>query len=116
MPALEVWAYVQSLPEPGRALLSLGKRDVSSDELPVPIKWHRPGSESPKATLISGDYRVSRLNDQHCYADIPPDCPWKVGDMVGFGISHPCLTFDKWRVLHLVDDDYRVMESIRTYF
>jgi D-serine dehydratase len=40
----------------------------------------------------------------------------KVGDMIGFGISHPCLTFDKWRVLHLVDADYNVTASTRTYF
>ena len=34
--ALEVWAVVQSLPEPGLALLSVGKRDASADMgLPV---------------------------------------------------------------------------------
>ena len=115
-PALEVWAYVQSLPEPRRAILSLGKRDISWDELPVPIKWYRPGGKSATVEPIAEGYRVSHLNDQHCYADIPQDCPWRVGDMVGFGISHPCLTFDKWRVLHVVDDDYRVMASVRTYF
>jgi D-serine deaminase-like pyridoxal phosphate-dependent protein len=48
--------------------------------------------------------------------DDPGDSPLAVGDMVAFGISHPCLTFDKWRLIHLVDDDYRVMSSIRTYF
>ena len=56
------------------------------------------------------------LNDQHCHLSIPAESPLTIGDMVAFGISHPCLTFDKWRVIHLVDDDYRVTSSIRTYF
>ena len=30
-PALQVWAYVQSLPEPGRAIVALGKRDAAFD-------------------------------------------------------------------------------------
>lgn len=117
IPALEVWAYVQSRPEPGLAIATLGKRDVSfDDELPVPVKWYRPGVGQATPLPIEGDYRVSHLNDQHCYVHIPLDCPWAVGDMVGFGTSHPCLTFDKWRVLHLVDDAYRITASVRTYF
>ena len=47
---------------------------------------------------------------------LPEGSPLAVGDLVGFGISHPCLTFDKWRVLHLVDADYTVLNSVRTYF
>ncbi|MDU1661882.1 MAG: hypothetical protein E6861_20760, partial [Stenotrophomonas maltophilia] len=36
-PALEVWAHVQSLPQPGFAVIALGKRDVAYDAgLPVP--------------------------------------------------------------------------------
>jgi D-serine dehydratase len=115
-PALEVWSYVQSLPEPGRAIVMLGKRDISYDDMPIPLKWYRPGSEMSDATTVDGDYGVSHLNDQHCYVNVPDDCAWRVGDMVGFGISHPCLTFDKWRVLYLVDDAYRVVDAVRTYF
>ncbi len=38
MPALEVWAYVQSRPEPELAIAAFGKRDASYDAgLPVPI-------------------------------------------------------------------------------
>jgi len=59
---------------------------------------------------------VLALNDQHCIMSVPEDSPWQVGDLVGFGVSHPCLTFDKWRVLHLVDDDYQIVQAIRTYF
>jgi hypothetical protein len=28
----------------------------------------------------------------------------------------PCTTFDKWRLLYVVDDDYTVTEAIRTFF
>ena len=115
-PALEVWAYVQSIPEPGRIIVGLGKRDVSYDQMPVPVAWYRPGSQ-PRETLDApAEHKVAALNDQHCIMTAPQASPWRVGDMVGFGISHPCLTFDKWRVLHLVDDAYTVTGSIRTYF
>ena len=36
--------------------------------------------------------------------------------MVGFGIGHPCTTFDKWSLLMLVDEDYRVVGGVKTYF
>ena len=34
LPALQVWAYVQSLPEPGRAIVALGKRDTAFEAVP----------------------------------------------------------------------------------
>jgi D-serine dehydratase len=39
-----------------------------------------------------------------------------IGDRIGCSISHPCTTFDKWRVVLLVDDDYRVVEALTTWF
>lgn len=115
-PALEVWAYVQSCPEAGKAILTMGKRDVSYDaDLPQPEAWHRPGLSGPPQQLSPG-HAVTGLNDQHAYMTLPPDSPLKVGDMVAFGISHPCTTFDKWRVIPLVDDDYSVMGAVQTYF
>jgi D-serine dehydratase len=115
-PALEVWAYVQSRPEPTKAILGFGKRDASHDDLPVALSWFRPGGAMDRPVAMPRGHDVLRLNDQHCHMAIPQDSPLSVGDMVAFGISHPCLTFDKWRVIHLVDDDYRVTSSIRTYF
>lgn len=115
-PALEVWAYVQSCPETEKLIAGLGKRDVSYDDQPVALTWFRPGSGMEKPQKLSPDHTVTRLNDQHCHMAIPAGSPLKVGDMVGFGISHPCLTFDKWRVLHVVDENYQVISSVRTYF
>ena len=54
--------------------------------------------------------------DQHAYLQIPDNADLKVGDMLGFEISHPCLTFDKWRYLALVDAQYNVLEALPTFF
>ncbi len=115
--ALEVWSPVQSVPEPARAICALGKRDLSYDvALPQPLWWFRPGLH---ATPLPAPptMRVTTLNDQHAYVD-SSDGPvaWKVGDLVGFGVAHPCTTFDKWPLLYTVDDRYRVTGGIRTFF
>ena len=115
-PALQVWGAVQSLPEPGLAIVTAGKRDLSYDvALPVPELHHRIGSTQPPNALDDGRFQVTALNDQHAYLKLPEDADWRVGDLVGLGISHPCTTFDKWRLLHLVDDDWNVIGGIRTY-
>lgn len=115
-PALEVWAYVQSVHEPGHFIVTLGKRDVSYDiDLPIPRCWFRPGAHSVPQTL-EGDHHVTRLNDQHAWLAGPAASSLRVGDMLAFGISHPCTTFDKWRLLYVVDSDYNVVEAITTCF
>lgn len=112
--ALEVWAYVHSRPEPGRIIAGLGKRDASFDVLlPKPIAWSRPG-DGTRLPLES--HRTVRLDDQHAYLDVPPDSPLQVGDMIAFGISHPCTTFDRWRALYLVDDALTVTGAVHTFF
>ncbi|EUC20807.1 D-serine dehydratase-like domain containing protein [Burkholderia sp. BT03] len=114
--ALEIWAAVQSRPESGLAFATLGKRDISYDwDLPVPLKWLRPGVMAEPVPLPAG-HRVTKLNDQHAYLDIPADSPLRMGDLIGFGISHVCTTFDKWRCLLLVDDSYHVTGAVRTFF
>jgi D-serine deaminase-like pyridoxal phosphate-dependent protein len=115
-PALEVWTHVQSRPEPGRAFLTAGKRDVSFDlDLPRPIGWLRPGQHATPQPL-DAEHRVVKLNDQHAHLSLPHASPLAVGDLVALGISHPCTTFDKWQLLYLVDDDYTVIDAIRTFF
>ncbi|UWU89091.1 amino acid deaminase [Bradyrhizobium sp. CB1015] len=115
-PALEVWSYVQSRPEPQKAILGLGKRDISPDEPPVALSWYRPNSGMGRPLPIPPEHKVTGLNDQHCHMTLPASSQLSVGDMVALGISHPCLTFDKWRIVHMVDDDYRITRSLRTYF
>ena len=112
--ALEVWAYVQSRPEPGKVILAMGKRDIGADEMPVAESWFRPGILAPLP--MPPDHRVVGFNDQHCHMMVPETSPLQVGDMVSFGVSHPCLTFDKWRALFVVDDAYNVTGAVETYF
>jgi D-serine dehydratase len=47
---------------------------------------------------------------------IPAGADLQVGDMIAFDISHPCLTFDKWRQVLVVDPSYRVTEVMETFF
>ncbi len=113
-PALEVWGVVQSMPEVGLAIANVGKRDVSHDvDLPKVIKYCRDGGS---VQVLAEAYPVSRLNDQHAYVSLPPESPLAIGDFVGFAIFHPCTTFDKWRLIYVVDDDYRVEDAVCTYF
>jgi D-serine dehydratase len=115
-PALEVWGYVQSRPEAGKAICTVGRRDISSDvDMPTLLHWRRPGPDEPLRRPGPG-HVVTGLNDQHAHLALPADSPLQVGDMVGFGVSHPCTTFDKWRLLYLVDDAYDVTGAVWTFF
>ncbi|KWZ44130.1 amino acid deaminase [Burkholderia savannae] len=118
LPALQLWAYVQSIPEPERAIIALGKRDSAFDAgLPEPARHFRPSAGGLPREIAPGEgWEVTGLMDQHAYLKIPAGADLKVGDMVAFDISHPCLTFDKWRQLLVVDPQYRVTEVIETYF
>jgi D-serine deaminase-like pyridoxal phosphate-dependent protein len=112
-PALELWGAVLSRPEPGLALVGFGKRDAPFDAgLPVP-RVVRDGSGAMRA---ADAMTVVKLNDQHAYLSLPPNDPLRVGDLVGCGVSHPCLAFDKWPLIAVVDDDYNVVQAVRTFF
>ncbi|OLB79370.1 MAG: hypothetical protein AUI14_10450 [Actinobacteria bacterium 13_2_20CM_2_71_6] len=116
VPALRVWAVVISTPEPGLALLNLGKRDISFDlDLPIPLSILRAGEPVEAAGLPAAQLTVTALNDQHAYLRDHAGT-LRVGDWVSFGISHPCTTFDRWTALPLVDADNRVVDLIRTFF
>jgi D-serine dehydratase len=112
-PALEAWAYVQSIPEPGLAFLTMGKRDIPYDAgLPVPLRLYRPGV----GFLPVGQATVFATNDQHAYVRLGEGAHWQVGDLVGSGISHPCTAFDKWRFIPVVDAAYDVIDGVLTFF
>jgi D-serine dehydratase len=111
-PALELWAAVLSCPEPDLAIVGFGRRDAPFDAgLPVPLLLRREDAETP----LRGRARVEQLNDQHAFVRTEPGL-FAVGDLAGFGISHPCTAFDKWRLLPVVDGDYAVTGAVRTYF
>lgn len=117
LPALQLWAYVQSIPEPDRAIVGFGKRDAAFDAgLPVPARHYRPGTTSPRDITAGEGWEITGMMDQHACLRIHPGADLKVGDMLAFDISHPCLTFDKWRLVLVVDTAYRVKEVVETYF
>ena len=118
-PALEVFAHVQSLPEPGLAIIALGKRDIGHEpDLPMPLRLYPLCSHPSAATtpLDIAGWHATHIMDQHVFLAIPGDARIAVGDVIAFGTSHPCLTFDKWRQLLLVDEALRVKESLETCF
>jgi D-serine dehydratase len=109
-PALELWAQVLSRPEPGLALLGAGRRDVGFDSgLPVPLRV--PGRAGSTAS-----WEVTDLNDQHAYLRLDEDAALGPGDLVSLGISHPCTTLDKWRVLVVLNDDDLVIDIAHCFF
>lgn len=103
--AIHGWATVVSRPEPGLALVDGGKRDFPYDEgLPVP-QAVRPLSAEPDLPDLPLDGAVvTAMNDQHTFVRLPAHARVEVGDVIRFGLSHPCTTFDKWRALAVVDD------------
>lgn len=113
-PAIELRAQVLSRPEPGLALLSFGRRDVAFDKgLPIPLRViPRDGTAGPD---LAG-WRIAGLSDQHAFLRVPDDAPLVPGDVVGLGISHPCTTLDKWRVIPVVDDAGRVTDVVHSFF
>ena len=115
-PAMEVWSLVQSVPEPGLALLTCGRRDIAFDiEMPMPLR-HVPRASRAVADSPPG-WKISALNDQHAYLRFGPGAAApQVGDRVALGFSHPCTTFDKWRWMAVVEDDWTVSGAIRTCF
>lgn len=115
VPALQVWAYVQSIPEQERAIITLGKRDAAFDSgLPVPALHFRPGGTAPQTA--PAHWTLTKMMDQHASMRVAAQDDLRVGDMIGFDICHPCLTFDKWRALSILDSEYRVVDIVQTYF
>jgi D-serine deaminase-like pyridoxal phosphate-dependent protein len=115
-PALEVWAHVQSLPEPGFAVIAMGKRDVAYDAgLPNPLLRYKAGALPAQGDDVSA-CTVTAVMDQHAFMTVAPGCELHIGDIIAFGTSHPCLTFDKWRSVCLVDENLQVIETMSTCF
>jgi len=115
LPALQVWAYVQSIPEQEKAIIAMGKRDAAFDAgLPVPALHFRPGETNPKAAPTH--WTLTNMMDQHASMRIAAQDDLRVGDMIGFDICHPCLTFDKWRTLSVLDGQYQVVDIVQTFF
>ncbi len=115
VPALHIWAYIQSIPEVQLAVVTMGRRDAAFDSgLPTPALHFRSSSGEPKP--CPAHWETTKLMDQHAFLKTAAGDDLRVGDMIGFNISHPCLTFDKWRTLPILDEHYNVVAVVQTYF
>ncbi|NIY83047.1 alanine racemase [Vibrio hepatarius] len=109
--SLEIWAYVISVPEPSKAVVGLGKRDVAFDAgLPKIERVIRDGKEIAIKGLVA-----SNVMDQHLFVDMPQEV-LQVGDILVMSTSHPCLTFDKWRFVGVINQDDVITHWMETYF
>ena len=116
-PALELWAMVQSLQDPGTAILTMGIRDLPYDlGYPRPLRQYRNGKQIADLEAKGLPFKIINSNDQHCYMTYPAGTEIAVGDVVACGISHPCTAFDKWDVLYAIDDDDNVIAALKTFF
>ncbi|HET9142780.1 amino acid deaminase, partial [Actinophytocola sp.] len=111
-PALRAWARVTSRPEPGLALLTAGKRDLSFDAwLPEPQVARREGGE----LIPLRDCTIREINDQHTFVRLAPRTDVRVGDWVGLGLAYPCTAFDKWQLIPVIRGE-TVVDLVRTFF
>ncbi|WP_292898670.1 MULTISPECIES: alanine racemase [unclassified Nitratireductor] len=112
-PALRVWAEVLSRPEPGLAVCGMGLRDVAADQgLPRPLAFYRDGTN----TALADTVHVTALNDQHAFVSLGGGVDLRVGDVVEFGISHPCTCLDRHAIVYGLDDDHCVVAAYLTNF
>jgi D-serine dehydratase len=125
LPALQIWAYVQSIPEAEKAIIAMGKRDASFDSgFPTPALHFRPpkneirDNEAGEAAPIASPshWKITKMMDQHAFLQITAGDDLRVGDMIAFDISHPCLTFDKWRTMPILNPQYQVIDIVETFF
>ncbi|MGW5373036.1 amino acid deaminase [Streptomyces sp. NPDC004009] len=111
-PAFRLWAQVVSRPSPEQAFANAGKRDAAHDlDLPEAQVVRRDGAERPADGVT-----VTGLSDQHAWLRTTQEADLEVGDWVGFGLSHPCTSFDKWQLIPLAEADGTVVDYIRTFF
>ncbi|ARZ71673.1 hypothetical protein SMD11_6097 [Streptomyces albireticuli] len=97
--ALTVRAVVLSTPEPGRAVVGAGKRELPYDAgLPVLLGARTPGEP---ARAVTGT--AVQIFDHHLtLTDVDG---LRVGDEVDLGVSHPCSAFDRWPDVVVVDGE-----------
>ncbi|QKT08586.1 alanine racemase [Gordonia sp. X0973] len=109
--AVTVRGEVLSVPEPGLLVVGAGKRDMPHDaDLPSVIGAWDPHGRRGK--VLSGS--VEALYDHHAVLRAEGDVT--IGDLVDFGVSHPCGAFDRWPLITVVDADGRVVDEWATEF
>jgi D-serine deaminase-like pyridoxal phosphate-dependent protein len=110
-PAFELLASVLSRPEPNLAIVGFGRRDVPiDDQLPVVLGRYGHNRRRSDAPGV----RVTKLNDQHAFLEVPEELQVDLGEVWSFGVSHPCGAFDRWPAIPLVDGGHQIIGVVTT--
>lgn len=114
LPALRVWVEVLSMPQPDLVICGMGMRDVASDQgLPQPLAIWRDGERLTDGENAS----LFKLNDQHAFLRLKSgDWHPQLGDVVEFGLSHPCTCIDRHGVIWGLGAEGAVIEVFPTAF
>ena len=119
LPSLELWAAIQSVGDPGGAIVAMGRRDLPYDQgLPIPLRQYRDGDllHTLSEDEAANPFRIDKTDDQHAYLSFPEGSDIRVGDLFAFGISHPCTAFDKWPIVFRIDPTFNVTGAVKTFF
>jgi D-serine deaminase-like pyridoxal phosphate-dependent protein len=111
LPALELLASVLSRPEPTLAVVGFGRRDVPIDDQ-LPVVLGRYGDDGRRSDVPG--VRVTKLNDQHAFLQVPEELHVGLGEVWSFGVSHPCGAFDRWPAIPLVDHGHQITGAVTT--
>jgi len=112
-PTLRPWGEVLSLRSDGTAICGIGMRDVAHDQgLPVPLTAWRGGRP---ASDLRGTASVDRLNDQHAFVTAR-GAGLEVGDVIEFGVRHPCTTLDKHGAIYALNERGKLTAVLHTCF
>ena len=71
--------------------------------------------EALRLAVLGEGAVVTKLNDQHAFVHVPEHVV-ALGDVVEFGVNHPCTTIDKHDVIFGLDDKGAVSVVLRTFF
>ena len=81
-------------------IVSAGRRDFGEDAgVPTVIKRAVRAAPSDAVSATGIGRRASAISTRTCA--VPARARRAVGDLVALSPSHPCTTFDKWRVIHV---------------
>jgi D-serine dehydratase len=115
LPALNLWARISSIPETNLAIAGFGRRDANEDaNFPVPLC--RVSTSGERETVVG--WAIDQMWDQHARlrSESAASTHLNVGDLLTFGISHPCTVFDKWKTIVEIDEFDNVIGLMDTYF
>ncbi|MCU1462015.1 MAG: hypothetical protein JWO37_2090, partial [Acidimicrobiales bacterium] len=114
--ALGLWSHVVSTPEPAVAIVAFGRRD-GNDDFGMPRALNVVGRDGSRVPVQG--WSTDSMWDQHTRLKADPSAdptPLHPGDVLEFGISHPCTAFDKWRSIVEIDDRDGVLAAWETWF